>query len=86
MVLKYLLLASLVTIAGCSSFWTTNKSSQSAASGSTAPQPTKSASQPAKSSWMQTFAKTPAMDSSRKVNEQSCTAPVAMGGGNLRCK
>jgi uncharacterized protein YceK len=84
MVLKYLLVAALVTIAGCSSLRKNNTSSQSAASGSTAPQPAKPMSQP---SWMQAGAKTPAMDSSRKINEQSCTSGgVDFTAGNLRCK
>ena len=92
MVLKYLLVASLVTIAGCSTFWKGKSSSSStsqgaAASGSTAPQPTQSSSQPSKSSWMQTGTRAPAMASSRKINEQSCTSGgVDLTAGNLRCK
>ena len=87
MVLKYLLVAALVTIAGCSTF-KKSSSSQSAASGSTAPQPSK----PILPSWMtakseQPGAKTPAMADSRKINEQSCTTGgVDLTAGNLRCK
>ena len=95
MVLKYLLVASLVTIAGCSTFWKGKSSSSSqgtAASGSTAPQPAPqpsqtSSSEPSKSSWMQSGTRTPGMASSRKINEQSCTTGgVDLTAGNLRCK
>lgn len=91
MVLKYLLVASLVTVAGCSTFWkgkSTSSSQGAAASGSTAPQPAQtSSSQPSKSSWMQVGTRTPPMDPSRKINEQSCTSGgVDLTAGNLRCK
>ena len=89
MVLKYLLVAALVTIAGCSHFKNSSSSSQSASAGSTtAPQPQRME----KPNWMkaeanQPFAKTPPMDSTRKVNEQDCASGgVDLTAGNLRCR
>jgi len=89
MVLKYLLIASLVTIAGCSTFWKgkSSSSSGSAAAGSTSSQPQPQQSTGSKTSWMQTGTRAPAMASSRKINEQSCTTGgVDLTAGNLRCK
>ena len=93
MVLKYLLLASLVTIAGCSTFWKGKQSTSqgAAASGSTtaastAPQPPNKSILP---EWMtsKSDAKAPPMASSRKINEQDCTTGgVDFTAGNLRCK
>ena len=92
MVLKYLLVASLVTVAGCSTFWRGKPatSSQSAASGSTSSQPQQSTA--SRTSWMSTKysdlgGKAPPMSPSRKINEQSCTTGgVDLTAGNLRCK
>ena len=96
MVQKYLFVAALVTLAGCSAFKTKSSSSQgSAASGSTtttgatAPQPPSKSMMP---EWMtskseQPGAKVPPMASSRKINEQDCTTGgVDLTAGNLRCK
>jgi hypothetical protein len=97
MVLKYLLVASLVTVAGCSTFWKgkSSTSQSAAASGSTTPSGQPVPQPPSKSilpDWMtsksdQPGAKTPPMASSRKINEQSCTTGgVDLTAGNLRCK
>ena len=88
MVLKYLLVAALVTIAGCSSMRKNKSPQPSAAAGSSAPQPAPRSILP---SWMtaksDTAAKAPAMDSSRKINEQSCASGgVDFTAGNLRCR
>jgi hypothetical protein len=95
MVLKYLLVAALVTIAGCSSFKKKDSSQSAAASGSTTPAGQPLPQPPSKSilpSWMtsksdQPGAKPPPMASSRKINEQDCsTGGVDLTAGNLRCR
>ena len=92
MIQKYLLIAALVTLAGCSKLWTKPSSTQgSAASGSTTSQP-QAQSSGSKSSWMSSKfsdlgGKAPAMDPTRKINEQDCTTGgVDFTAGNLRCK
>jgi hypothetical protein len=96
MIQKYLLVAALVTLAGCSTFWKGKQATSqgSAASGSTASAP--AAPQPAGKSilpdWMtaksdQPGAKVPPMAASRRINEQDCTTGgVDFTAGNLRCK
>jgi hypothetical protein len=32
------------------------------------------------------YGPTPELDPSRKINEQDCTKPIVLDGGNLRCK
>ena len=95
MVLKYLLIAALVTVAGCSAFKKKDSSQSAAASGSTTPSGQPVQQPPSKSilpAWMTTKsdqpgAKTPPMASSRKINEQSCTTGgVDLTAGNLRCR
>jgi hypothetical protein len=81
----YRLLIATIFAAGFSACASSKKDPAAAQS---APQPTPPAQT---QSWMKSRdynveGPVPAMEASRKVNEQDCTKPIDLTAGNLRCK